>query len=187
MPQLQHPDAMLRAIDADDIQAWFDYLTKPEVFEHTSWNVSSLAELQHYAWRPDEFTDDSLLRFAIASRQSNQLIGTAGFHTVSPRNRSAELAYDLSPHAWGKGIATAVAACLTEWAHGEAGVLRVQATTLHSNTRSLKVLERCGFEREGLLKSFRLVRGVPGDFWMFSHIAAHEAKLAHGTSELNKT
>lgn len=172
MPQLQHPDAVLRALEGADIQAWFDYLSNPEVFEHTSWNVSSPADLQHYVWRPEEFTDSSMLRFAIASRQSNQLIGTAGFHTVSPPNRSAELAYDLSPLVWGKGIATAVAACLTDWAHAQAGVLRVQATTLHSNTRSRKVLERCGFEREGLLKSFRLVRGVPGDFWMFSHVAA---------------
>lgn len=51
-------------------------------------------------------------------------------------------------------------------------VLRVQATALQSNTRSRKLMERCGFECEGLLKSFRLVRGVPGDFWMFSHVAA---------------
>ena len=178
MPQLQHADAVLRAIAADDIQAWFDYLTQPEVFEHTSWNVSSPAELQHYAWRPDEFTDDSLLRFAIACRQTNRLIGTAGFHTVSTRNRSAEIAYDLSPLFWGRGIASAACACLTEWAHSQAGVQRVQATTLKSNTRSLKVLERCGFEREGLLRSFRMVRGVPGDFWMFSHLAAGDASAS---------
>lgn len=178
MPQLQHPDAVLRAIDADDIQAWFDYLTKPEVFEHTSWNVSSPSELQHYAWRPEDFSDDSMLRFAVACRQTNRLIGTAGFHTVSSRNRSAELAYDLSPLVWGKGIASAACACLTEWAHVQAGVLRVQATTLQSNTRSRKVLERCGFECEGLLKSFRMVRGAPGDFWMFSHVAASEVSAS---------
>jgi ribosomal-protein-alanine N-acetyltransferase len=64
---------------------------------------------------------------------------------------------------------------LTEWAHHGAGVVRVQATTLDSNVRSAQVLERCGYQREGLLRSFRMVRGAPGDFFMYSHIAARDA------------
>lgn len=63
-----------------------------------------------------------------------------------------------------------MAGTLVDWAHGHVGLLRVQATALSSNTRSMKVLERCGFEREGLLRSYRLVRGQPGDFWMFAHV-----------------
>jgi ribosomal-protein-alanine N-acetyltransferase len=47
--------------------------------------------------------------------------------------------------------------------------------TLRSNERSAKVLARCGFEREGLLRSYRMVRGVPGDFWIYSYIVPIEA------------
>jgi ribosomal-protein-alanine N-acetyltransferase len=61
---------------------------------------------------------------------------------------------------------------LTEWALTHAGLLRVQATVLTTNTRSVRVLERCGFDREGLLRRYRLVRGAPGDFWMYSRLAA---------------
>ncbi len=56
------------------------------------------------------------------------------------------------------------------WAHAHVGIARVQATVLDSNARSLRVLERCGFRREGLLRSYRMVRGTPGDFWMYSHL-----------------
>lgn len=140
------------------------------MFEHTSWNVQAQSELEHYAWQPEQFTEVSALRFAIADRDSDRLLGTIGFHTVSSVNASAEMAYDLSPAAWGLGIATAACASLLKWGHGQVGLARIQATVLPENTRSIRVLERVGFQREGLLRSYRKVRGPSRDFWMYSHI-----------------
>jgi ribosomal-protein-alanine N-acetyltransferase len=57
-------------------------------------------------------------------------------------------------------------------AHSHAGIVRVQGTTLETNPSSQGVLERCGFEREGLLRRYRMVRGRPGNFWMFGHVGA---------------
>lgn len=170
LPELAHDEVSLRPIVEADLPVWFDYLSKPSVFEPTSWNVSAASDLAPYLWAPGSITGASMLRLAIASRATGALVGTAGFHTVSPQNRSAVIAFDLSPEVWGRGIATAVCRTLVEWAHDEVGLLRVQATALESNARSMAVLERCGFVREGLLRSYRMVRGVPGDFWMFGHV-----------------
>ena len=171
LPLLEHELVVLRPITAADIEHWFNYLTRPEVYEHTSWNVQSPSELSHYAWKPEEFTPSSLLRFAVALRSNNELAGTAGFHTVSAPNESAELAYDIAPQFWGKGIASAVCAALADWAHSSAGITRLQATVLESNARSMAVLHRCGFQREGLLRSYRKVRGKHGNFYMYAHVA----------------
>ncbi|MCD5327473.1 hypothetical protein [Chromobacterium piscinae] len=62
MPVLDHPDAILRPLYPDDVLAWYDYLTLPQVFEHTSWNVQAQSELEHYAWPPEQFTEASALR-----------------------------------------------------------------------------------------------------------------------------
>ena len=35
---------------------------------------------------------------------------------------------------------------------------------LETNTRSERVLHNCGLSYEGLLRAYRLVRGVPGEF-----------------------
>ena len=40
-----------------------------------------------------------------------------------------------------------------------------------TKTRSARVLDRCGLEKEGLLRQHRMVRGTPGNFFMYSHIA----------------
>jgi ribosomal-protein-alanine N-acetyltransferase len=170
LPRLEHGLVLLRPIEAQDIEPWFSYLSQPVVFEHTSWNVRSPADLAHYVWSPEEFTESSLLRFAIALRTTNALVGTAGFHTVSPQNATAELAYDLAQAYWGKGIATSVCLQLTHWGHASAGLARVQATVLKTNLRSMRVLERSGFEQEGLLRSYRKVRGSSRDFYMYAHL-----------------
>lgn len=168
LPESEHELVALRPMEAADIPAWFGYLSMPEVFEHTSWNVHSPDDLARYSVQ--DRTSTSLLRLAVAERTSNRLVGTIGFHTVSPENRSAELAYDLAPCMWGRGIASHLCGVLVDWAHLHVGVRRVQATVLSSNSRSIRVLERSGFLREGLLRSYRFVRGSPGDFWMFSHV-----------------
>ena len=169
LPSLDHPLATLREMRAEDIEPWYRILSQSVVVEHTSWNLSSANELRPYL--ETEITPASVLRLAVVRRDSGALIGSAGFHSVSPMNRTAEMAYDLDPAVWGQGIARAACNALAQWAFAHVGLLRVQATTLHSNVRSQRVLEACGFEREGLLRRYRLVRGTPGDFWMFSRLA----------------
>ena len=127
--------------------------------------------MAHYADSSAPPTADSMLRLAVALRATGELVGTVGFHSVSMRDSRAEVAFDLSPLWWGKGIATHVCTALVEWAHQQVGVCRVQATALQSNLRSAAVLERCGFEFEGLLRSYRLVRRTPSDFGMYAHLA----------------
>lgn len=168
LPKSDHDLVSLRPLTPADIQKWFEYLATPVVFEHTSWNVQSPSELERFAGVSE--LPSALLRLAIADRATDQLVGTIGFHTVSPENRSAELAYDLSPPWWGKGIASQMCDVMVQWAHQHVGLLRVQATVLTSNNRSVEVLQRCGFKREGVLRSYRIVRGRPGDFYMYSHV-----------------
>jgi len=170
LPNSTHEMVVLRPIEAADLALWYDYLSMPIVFEHTSWALASAAGLAPYVWAPEACEPPSPLRLAIALRSSGQLVGTVGFHTVSVQNKTAELAYDLAPSVWGRGIATHVCREVVAWAHADVGLIRVQATVLETNTRSARVLDRCGFRHEGLLHSYRMVRGKPGNFHMYSHV-----------------
>ncbi len=175
LPESGHELVVLRSITEQDVPVWFAYLSLPAVYEHTSWSLSSAAELMPYAIDPDPSSPNSMLRLAVASRTSGALVGTVGFHSVSARDRRAEIAYDLAPEMWHKGIATYLVEVLVRWAHSQAGIIRVQGTVLQTNARSEAVLRRCGFQDEGLLRSYRMVRGVPGDFRMYSHISHAQA------------
>jgi [ribosomal protein S5]-alanine N-acetyltransferase len=171
LPESEHASVLVRPIATEDIEHWYAYLSVPSSVAHTSWNLHSAEELLPYVWGAEPLTPSLRLRLAIADRETNRLVGTVGFHTVSPENLSAEIAYDLAPFARGKGIASYACSLLVGWAHAHVGLVRVQATVLESNDRSMAVLHRCGFEREGLLRSYRVIRGRTGDFYMYSHVA----------------
>lgn len=170
-PSIDHPLVRLRPICAADLEPWSRYLNIREVYQHTSWNHPTAQDLSSYLGNEMNNEPEARLRLAIADRENDQLLGTIGFHTVSDQNQSAEVAYDLHPSVWHKGVATAVASVVVAWAHAEAEVIRVQATVLESNASSIRVLERVGFSKEGLLRSYRVVRGMSGNFYMYAHIA----------------
>ena len=149
---------------------WFAYLSIPEVIRHTSWNVSSPEDLVPLVEACESTSLASDRRMAIVDRASDALVGTIGFHTVSEKNRSAEIAFDLAPTHWGRGIATALCAAVTEWSFSTYGFVRVQATVLETNLRSEQVLKKCGFRHEGLLRAYRMVRGAPGNFRMYARL-----------------
>lgn len=169
LPALNLSGYHLRAILAKDLPNWFNYLTLPEVKEQSSWQLKSAEDLQQFIQVQDWSQPLAQIKFAIANQQ-DELIGTVGFHSYAKVNFSAEIAYDLSPAYWGLGIASSAGQALTNWAHQEIGLVRIQACVLDSNFRSLNVLQRCQFEREGLLRRYKHIHGKARDYWILSHI-----------------
>ena len=170
-PDIDGGDLRLRPMEHSDIAAWYAYLRLPHVLEHTSWNLVSADELRPLV---DEYNSDSAsskLCFAIESVMEPRLVGAIGFHTVSQVHRSAEIAFNLNPEYWGRGIATRCCNAVADWGFSDQGYVRIQAAALDTNLASMRVIEKCGFQREGKVRSFRLVRGLPRDFWVYSRIA----------------
>ena len=171
LPQSGHPDLTLRTLVESDIDRWYDYLRLPEVFQHTSWNLRTRDDLLPLFEEFSSDSPDSARRLAIVESRTLRLVGTIGFHTISSMNRMAEIAYDLSPEYWGMGIATTLCSAVTAWSFSTYGFVRVQASVLQTNNRSATVRQRCSFQYEGLLRSFRMVRGTPSDFAIYSKLA----------------
>ncbi|WP_321957299.1 GNAT family N-acetyltransferase [Paraburkholderia bannensis] len=170
-PQSGYPGLSLRQLERHDLPSWYAYLRKPDVVRHTSWNLQSENDLLPMFDGFDSELPSSTRRLAIVNDIAGDLIGTIGFHTVSDVNRTAEIAYDLAPEYWGKGIASAVCSAVTEWSFSAFGFIRVQATALETNSGSARVLQKCGYRHEGLLRSYRMIRGVPGNFQLYARLS----------------
>lgn len=169
-PPVEGANLHLRPLDLADIDAWYEYLSRPHVLRHTSWSLKSSEELRPLIEQYNSDAPASQLRFAICSGPSQSLIGTIGFHTISVSNRTAEMAYDIHPAHWGRGIASACCRAVVAWAFAEHRYVRIQATVLDTNAASVRVLEKCGFTLEGKLRSLRMVRDEPRDFWVYSRL-----------------
>ncbi|AXF22565.1 N-acetyltransferase [Burkholderia pyrrocinia] len=170
-PRSGFPGLSLRQLERADLDAWYAYLSNPDVVRHTSWNLRSRDDLLPLFDSIESGNPDSIHRLAIIDDTSGALVGTIGLHTVSTSNRSAEIAYDLAPSHWGRGIASALCAAVTAWAFADGGFMRIQGVVLTTNAGSARVLQKCGFHYEGLLRGYRMVRGTPGDFAMYARVA----------------
>jgi RimJ/RimL family protein N-acetyltransferase len=82
--------------------------------------------------------------------------------------RSAEIGYWLSEQYWGRGIATAAVRALTEYAFAHFDLARIWANVFAWNPGSMRVLEKAGFVREGILRKAATKDGQTIDVVMYA-------------------
>ncbi len=160
----------VRPVRLEDAADWARYACLPEVKEHTSSTVATVDDVRATIELILASAPGLPTRFVLLPQGGHTLVATVGFHTVSIPNGTAEITYDVAPSHWGQGIASAACRAATLWAFDVAAWHRVQATTVLANVRSQRVLDKCGFKREGLVRNFRIVRGLPADYWLYAAI-----------------
>lgn len=89
--------------------------------------------------------------FGIVLQEEGLLCGCVGFDFELEHDR-AELGYWVGVPYWGRGIATEAVNAAVEYGFGFFNLNRITASCFADNAPSLRVLEKCGFEREGVLR-----------------------------------
>ncbi|WP_232703239.1 GNAT family N-acetyltransferase [Halobacterium wangiae] len=84
---------------------------------------------------------------------------------------TATIAYWLDPEFWGNGYATEAVGLLVEYAFAERRLHKLRAEVVEPNDGSQRVLEKLGFQREGLLRDEKFVRGEHVDVHRFGLLA----------------
>ncbi len=94
-----------------------------------------------------------LAAYVIEDLRSGELLGGGSLHHFDPLRDVVEVGYWLFVTARGRGVATRSVQLMT--AHALAnGIWRVEAHVRIGNTASERVLERLGFEREGVKRKY---------------------------------
>lgn len=102
-----------------------------------------------------------------------EAIGGIGLELGSDIERcSAEVGYWLGADYWGGGIATRALNRICQYAFDELGLLRVFATPIVWNPASFRVLEKAGFEREGVMRNACIKDGRVTDMALYSRVIA---------------
>lgn len=92
------------------------------------------------------------LDLAIAAPSDDRLLGAIGLLMDRHDDDRAEVGYWVMPAARGTGVAARALAMLSRWALDEMGLERIDLQAALSNAASIRVAERCGFVREGILR-----------------------------------
>ena len=88
---------------------------------------------------------------------AGKVIGGIGIR-IDGEYATGALGYSLARQHWGRGLTVEAARAVVDWVFRERGLAKVYAYADARNTASLRVMEKLGLTREGVLRSHRTLR-----------------------------
>lgn len=161
LPTIDTERLRLRWLTAEDVPALYDIFGDPDVCRYWSrpamTNIEQAATLVHEI--QDHFTRRTLFQWGVAERVTGEVIGTCTLAWLSAEHRRAEIGFALMRRAWGHGYMQEALAALLKFAFETLQLHRIEADADPRNDRSLALLERMGFKREGYLRERYFMNG----------------------------
>jgi [ribosomal protein S5]-alanine N-acetyltransferase len=167
---LELGDLSVRSWRKDDLQALLHHANNPNIAANLR------DQFPHPYTRRDgldflDFARSQDPESAFAVDYGGEAVGGVGFHLGRDISRiSTEMGYWLGEEFWGRGFATRVVRAASEWAFDNYKLTRVYAFVFSHNVGSIRVLEKAGFEREGLLRRSAIKNGVVIDQILFAKV-----------------
>ena len=100
------------------------------------------------------------------------LVGVVNLHGVDEAHCCAETSYALSPAYRGAGLMPEALGAVLRFGFAQAGFNRICAEVLAGNAASVRVLEKCGFRREGILRRRYRKDGCFADAWLYAVLSS---------------
>lgn len=109
--------------------------------------------------------------FQILLKETGRVIGSAGFHNWFPEHRRAEIGYvlDQEEHK-NRGYMSEALSAILPFGFDQLQLCRIEACVEPSNIPSLRLLQRFGFQKEGLMRKHYFYNGELRDSLLFALI-----------------
>ena len=107
-------------------------------------------------------------RWIISLKDGDDFIGEIGFYEYEKKHRKAEIGYKLAREYWRKGYMSEAMVAMLDYMYGNLDLNRVQALVDPRNPASFLLLEKHGFQKEGVLRDYEFERGDYVDLIMYS-------------------
>ncbi len=144
-------------------------------FAHEDYSIK-----ESRAWikkRPEDWKKGTAYEFAIIDAGDGSYLGGCGLNGVDKENRRANLGYWVRTSRMGQGVAPSATLLLSGWGFKELKLKRIEILVATGNTRSLRVAEKAGAQREGILRNRLLIRDKAHDAVMHSLIPQDLSKI----------
>lgn len=169
-PVIETDRLLLREITDEDASSILEYLSDDEVMKYYGLEpFTSLNDaLDEISWYKSIRSKRTGIRWGITLKEHDVVIGSCGFHNIVAQHFRAEIGFELSKEQWGKGIAAEAVEAIIRHGFQQMNFQRIEALIEPRNLASQKLVERLGFVREGLLRSYEYTCGKFDDLYMYS-------------------
>lgn len=161
---LQSERLILRNFVESDLEPFLSYRNDPMVAKYQGWGIpysrdKGQAFILSMLGKVD-LKQDSWIQFAVALKDSNQLVGDLGCYIKKDDERQARIGFTLDSKHWRKGYITEIIPHLLDYLFEEMNIHRVAADCDVENIASQRTLEKLGFRKEAHFIESYLVDGL---------------------------
>lgn len=159
-PVLDTPRLLLRSLTPSDVSDLRRWLAREEIYTYWGRPVSKnerepeLMFIDARPWVKRKPSPD--FKWGVVLRESSSVIGDVSIFDIE-NSRMGCVGYRFDPDHWGQGYASEALQAAVDFIFTHTELDRLQATADVRNTASNRVLEKCGFLKEGTVRRGKMV------------------------------
>ena len=106
--------------------------------------------------------------FAVTLRGDDRVVGMVNYHDRRPWNRRLAVGWILARPWWQQGLMREAVPALLRHCFDSLDAHRIEARIEPDNIASIRLAERMGFLREGLMREWMFVGGQPRSLYLYA-------------------
>lgn len=169
-PILETERLILREIKKEDAASIFACFSNVDVTRF--YGQETMVSIEQAEEFVDLFSKNYIekrgIRWGIERKGTKGIIGTIGFNAWMPKNKRAEIGYEIHPDYWRKGYVSEAVSQLLSYGFEVMDLNRIGAIVFLDNEASNKLLMKRGFQKEGVLRENIIQSGMTYDTNVYS-------------------
>ena len=168
-PVIETNRLILRPMIISDVSALKKWM--PDKSIYTYWGKGpSKAEMNPALLFEKPERPTKSFHLGIAQKDSNEVIGDIWVYLIE-NDRMAQVAVRLSKEKHGRGYGTEALSAMTRFCFENTELQRLWTQVDVRNTDSVKMLEKCGYSKEGLIRQGKMVN-IWCDYYIYGILAS---------------
>ncbi|HAQ39693.1 MAG TPA: hypothetical protein DCM73_01915 [Clostridiales bacterium] len=171
---LESDNLILKEYTKSNLIDFYKLKSEEKVWKYSTFNPikkleDAVASLEEHV---NKYKKTHFIHHAIFLKDSLTFIGEAGILSYNQNVDRCTVGYNLLPEYWNKGYATEIVRSLLEYSFCYLKCERVEAIVMKDNGASCRVLEKCGFKLEGILRNFTKLANEYKDVCFYAKLSS---------------
>ncbi len=153
---------IVRDYTAADAGSVFAYLQDAAYWQYQRSEAPTAAQIEslmQWVVKEQAVTPRTMYFLAATRKDTGEIVGEGVLKIVNPAERQGEIGFGVSPKFWKQGFGGEIAAAVLDVAFQHFKLHRVAGQCTPDNKGSIRIMQKLGLAREGLLRDIHFSRG----------------------------
>jgi len=153
---------IIRDYAATDAGAVLAYVQDPTYWQYQRAEAPTAAQIEtlmQWVVKEQSISPRVMYYLAATRKDTGEIIGEGVLKVVNPAERQGEIGFGVAPKYWKQGYGSEIAAAVLDAGFQHFKLHRVAGQCSPDNKGSIRIMQKLGMAREGLLRDIHFGRG----------------------------